>query len=158
MNIAFVSSQGGHSGQIKLIFTDEVIGNNNSIFVTETPNKDLSTKDNSFNKKFKTYYFRKDYLGINPFRYFFTMLRLMKIFRKENINLIITNGAHLSIPAIVGAKLLGIKTLYIETVIRVETTTWSAKACYPFADIFLVQHTNMIKKYGRKAKFVGGII
>lgn len=158
MNIALVSSQGGHSGQIKLIFTNEVIGNNNSIFITETQKSDLSIKENSFNGKFRTYFFKKDWLGINPFRYFITMMKLIKIFKKEKINFLVTNGAHLSIPAIIGAKLIGIKTLFIDTVIRVKTPDWAARASYPFSDIFLVQHPEMAKKYGKRARYVGGII
>jgi len=158
MNIAFVSSQGGHSGQIKIIFTNEVIGNNNAIFITETPDKDRKVKENSFNGKFKTYFFKKDNLGFNSFKYLIAILQLSKIFKKEKINLIITNGAQLSIPAVIAGKILGIKTLFIDTVIRVKTPNWSARACYPFSDIFLVQHENMKKKYGKKTEYHGGIV
>lgn len=158
MNIAFVSSQGGHSGQIKLIFTNEVIGNNKAIFITETPNEDRAPKDKSFNGKFRTYFFKKDHLGFNPFRYLSTMISLVKIFKREKIDLIVTNGAQLSIPAVIGAKLAGIKTLFIDTVIRVKTPNWSARASYFFSDIFLVQHKSMARKYGRKARYAGGIV
>ena len=158
MNIAFVSSQGGHSGQIKLIFNNEVIGDNGAIFVTETPDKDRRPKEKSFNQRFTTYLFKKDNLSFNPFKYLFTMMALMKLFKKEKINLIVTNGAQLSIPAVIAGKLMGIKTIFIDTVIRVETPNWSARACYFFSDIFLVQHKNMMKKYGRRAIFRGGIV
>jgi|SRR3989338_9224442 len=159
MNIAFITSQGGHSGQIKLIFTNEVIRNNNAIMITERPGVKNIVKKNAFNGKYPVYLFEKDILlKLNPINYFITLQRLMKIFRKEKIDLIITNGAQISIPAVIGAKLLGIKSLFIDTVIRVKTPNWSARACYPLADIFLVQHPGMIKKYGKKAKYYGGII
>jgi len=120
LNIAFVASQGGHSGQIKILFTKEVIGKHNAIFITETPNKDLSMKKNYFLGKFKVYFFKKDVLLFpEPIRYITTMLDLMKIFRKEKIDLIVTNGAQLSIPAIIATKFLGIKSIFIDTVIRV---------------------------------------
>ncbi len=157
INIALISSQGGHSGQIKIIFTPEVIGKNKAIFITETPGK-LNTTENSFQAKYRTYFFPKDTLGVNPFRYLKTMLKLMKIFRKEKIDLIITNGAQISLPVVIGAKLLGIRTLFIDTVIRVKSPNWSARASYPFSDIFLVQHPIMAKKYGKRAKYVGGIL
>lgn len=159
MKIAFVSSQGGHSGQIKLLFDKEVIGNNGAIFITETPKEDRTPKENSFKDKFTTYFFKKDYLlNINPYRYLKTLFELIKIFRKEKIDVIVTNGAQLSIPAVIGAKLLGKKVIFLETFIRVKTTTWSAKVCYPLSDIFLVQHPEMIKLYGPKAQFRGCII
>jgi UDP-N-acetylglucosamine:LPS N-acetylglucosamine transferase len=159
MNIAFVSSQGGHSGQIKLLFDREVIGKNNAIFITETPKKDISPIKNSFNNKFTTYFFIKDYLLIpNPYRYIKTFMNFIKLFKKEKIDMIVTNGAQLSIPAIIAAKVLRIKTLFIDTVIRVKTPNWSARACYIFSDIFLVQHPQMAKKYGKKAEYHGGIV
>ncbi len=158
MNIAFISSQGGHSGQIKLIFTPDVVGENNAIFITEKPGKDLAPKPNSFHGKFTTYYFPKDKLGFNAYRYLSTTKKLMKIFRKEHIDLIITNGAQLSISAVLAARLLGIRSIFMDTVIRVKTPNWSARACYPLVDLFLVQHPEMKKKYGKKAQYHGGVI
>ena len=159
MNIAFVSSKGGHLGQIKIIFTEEVIGKNNAILITEKSDSNKLIKKNSFHKKFSTYFFEKDILlKPNPITYFIAMLRLIKILKKEKIDLIVTNGAQIYIPAIIASKLLGIKSIFIDTIIRVKTPNWSAKFCYPFSNIFLVQHQNMIKKYGKKAIYVGGIL
>lgn len=159
MNITFVSSQGGHSGQIKIIFTNEVIGDNNAVLITERPKAKGHWKDKSFNGKFRTYFFEKDILlKLNPFSYLSAMIKLMKIFRDEKTEVVVTNGAQLSIPALIGAKLMGIKTVFIDTVIRVKTPNWSAKACYYFSDIFLVQHEEMIKKYGKNAIYAGGIL
>ena len=159
MNIAFVSSQGGHSGQIKIVFTNEVIGKNNAVLITERPKTNGIWKDNDFNNKFKTYFFEKDVLlKMNPFFYLSTMIRLIKIYKNENIDIVVTNGAQISIPALIGAKLMGIRTIFIDTVIRVKTPNWSAKACYYFSDLFLVQHEGMIKKYGKNARYFGGIL
>ncbi len=158
MNIAFIASQGGHSGQIHIIFTEEVIGRNRPILITEHPELAGTKKDKSFLKKYPVYYFRKDYLGFNPFRYLVAFLKLRDIFKKERISLMVTNGAQISIPAVIAAKTLKIKTIFIDTVIRVKTPNWSARACYFFSDIFLVQHRNMIKKYGKKARYEGGIL
>ncbi|MBI2632382.1 hypothetical protein HYW75_05240 [Candidatus Pacearchaeota archaeon] len=160
MNIALIASQGGHSGQMKIIFKPEVIGKNNIIFITEKEyqNQTFSIKDKYFLNKYRGYFFRKDYLSFYPLRYMKTILNLKKIFKKEKIDLIITNGAQLSIPSVIAAKLSNIKSLYIDTVIRVKTPNWSARASYLFSDIFLVQHQNMAKKYGKKARYFGGIL
>ena len=159
MNIAFVSSLGGHSGQIKIIFTNEVIGDNNAILITEKKKSNNEIKEKGFNNKFRVYYFEKDILlRMNPFTYLNTLFRLIKMLRKEKINLIVTNGAQISIPAVIAARILGIKSLFIDTIIRVKSPNWSAKFCYYFVDMFLVQHKNMISKYGKKAEYHGGIL
>jgi beta-1,4-N-acetylglucosaminyltransferase len=158
MNIAFVSSQGGHSGQIKLIFDSKTIEGNNAIFVTETPSKDLSPKRNSFNKKFTTYYFKKDWLFVYPHRYIIETFQMITLFKKEKIDLVITNGAQMSIPAVIAARFLGIKSIFMDTVIRVKSPNWSARVCYPLCNRFFVQHKSMIAKYGRKAEYHGGVL
>jgi UDP-N-acetylglucosamine:LPS N-acetylglucosamine transferase len=160
MKIAFISSKGGHLGQIKLIFTQEVIGSNTAVLITETEDDSkIGYENNSFLKKYKTYYFKKDkLLKIDPFNYLSATINLAKILKNEKIDLVVTNGAQISIPAVIAARFLGIKSIFIDTVIRVKTPNWSARACYPFVDKFFVQHKNMEKVYGRKAKYIGGII
>ncbi|MBI3333859.1 hypothetical protein HYZ97_00015 [Candidatus Pacearchaeota archaeon] len=159
LKIAFVASQGGHAGQMKLIFTKEVIGRHQALFVTETEKQNRAAQKNSFQEKYSTYFFRKDYLlALNPFRYFSTFLSLRKLFRKEQVTLVVTNGAQLSIPAVIAAKSLGIRVIFLDTFIRVKTPNWSARFCYFFSDRFLVQHESMKKKYGKKAEFHGSVL
>ena len=158
MRIAFVSSQGGHLGQIKIIFPNEVINGHYAILITEKNNEDLSPKEKIFNNKYRTYFFKKDYLRFNILKYIETLFKLMKIYKREKINLVVTNGAQISVPAVLGAKLFGIKTIFIDTFIRVKTPNWSARFSYPFSDIFLVQHKNMMEKYGKKARYEGSVL
>lgn len=158
MNIALVSSQGGHSGQMGIIFTPAVLGNHKTIFVTETPNADRKTKEHYFQQKYRTYFFEKDVLRVNPITYATTLWRLLSIFKKERTDVLITNGAQLSIPAVVAARLLGIHVIFLDTFIRVKTPNWSARFCYFFSHEFLVQHKNMAAKYGRRARFEGSVL
>lgn len=156
-NIAIITSQGGHLGQMKLLFSSEVIRRDNCILITEDIAPKVKTK--SFLGRYKTYFFKKDVLlKPNPLTYLRALFKLIKILRKEKIDIIFTNGAQLSIPAVIASRMLGIKSIFIDTVIRVKTPNWSAKASYPFANEFWVQHQNMAKKYGKKAKYVGGIV
>jgi len=156
-NIAIITSQGGHLGQMKLIFSSEVIRKDNCVLITE--NLKQGVKERYFLNKYRTYFFKKDVLlKLNPFSYLSTLFKLIRILKKEKINLIFTNGAQISIPCVIACKLLGIKSIFIDTVIRVKTPNWSARACYIFSNEFWVQHEQMAKKYGRKAKYVGGIV
>jgi UDP-N-acetylglucosamine:LPS N-acetylglucosamine transferase len=157
LNIAFISSKGGHLGQMRLIFTREVIGNNNAILITEDFKK-YGKYENQFLEKYPVYYFKPDWLKVYPWRYLLLIIQLAKIFRKEKINIIITNGAQISIPAVLAAKILRIRSIFMETIIRVKTTTWCGKFCYYFCDRFLVQHKEMIEKYGKKSEYHGGVL
>lgn len=157
--LALVSSLGGHSGQMKIFCTKEVLGNRNVLFITE---KQHIIKEYNEEKKFlgvhPIYYFRKDYLSIWPHRYLSTWWKLHNLFKKHQVKLIITNGAHLSIPAVLAAKSAGSKVMFIETFIRVKTPTLTGKFCYFFSDIFLVQHKQMAEKYGSRALWKGSVL
>ena len=156
-NIAIVTSKGGHLGQMQLLFNKDVIRDNNCILITE--DLEPNVKHKSFLGNYTTYFFKKDILlRLNPINYLITLFKLINLFRKERIDIIFTNGSQLSIPAVIAGRMLGIKTVFIDTVIRVKTPNWSAKASYPFADLFWVQHEQMAKKYGKRAKYVGGIV
>jgi UDP-N-acetylglucosamine:LPS N-acetylglucosamine transferase len=157
--VALVSSLGGHSGQMKIICTQEVLGNRTVLFITE---KQLITKEYKEEKKFldahPVYYFRKDYLGLWPQRYITTCWKLYKLFKKERVDIVITNGAHLSIPAVLAAKFLNKKVIFIETFIRVKTPTLTGRFCYFFSDVFLVQHKKIAQKYGVRAIWRGSVL
>ncbi len=160
MKIALIASQGGHLGQIHIIFTKKVLGKHGAVLITEHQDveKQGAFKEKSFLGKYRTYYFKKDHLGFNPFAYLSTIITLRRIFKKENVKCLVTNGAQISIPAVIAGKLSGVKTIFIDTVIRVKTPNWSARASYFFSDIFLVQHLDMMKKYGKRARHEGGVL
>ena len=52
----------------------------------------------------------------------------------------ISTGAGIAVPGFLAAKLLGIRTVYIESYARVESLSLAGKICYHLADRFLVQH------------------
>lgn len=160
MKIALIASQGGHLGQIRILFTKQVLGRHKPVLITETEDKkrQFSASENSFLGEYRTYYFKKDNLRFNPIKYLNTFISLKKIFKKENIQCIVTNGAQISIPSVIAAKILAIPVIFVDTVIRVKTPNWSARVSYFFSDIFLVQHESMAKKYGKKARYEGGIL
>ncbi len=148
MKIAFAVSAGGHLTQIQTIFTKEVIGNNEFIFLTE--------KNKKTEKMKKAYFFNP--LGYNPLAYLPALIKCIKIFKKERIKMIITTGAEIGLVAVIAGKLLRIKTIFIETIIRVKTPTLAGKLSYYFSDIFLVQNKGMERFYGKRALYKGGII
>lgn len=148
MTIALVSSAGGHLAQIKTIITREVLGNENYILITErAPHSQKKGNEILF-----------PYLKLNPFRFAIAIFQLYALFRRMHIHLVITTGADLGVAAMVAGRLLRIRTVFIETVIRVKTPTLTGRVAYYFSDIFLVQHPSLREVAGRKSIYRGGIL
>jgi beta-1,4-N-acetylglucosaminyltransferase len=147
--IAFAASAGGHLTEINMIFTSDLIGDVETIILTEETERTKNLKD-------KTYFFKQ--MGYNPFLYFSALLKCLKIFKREKVRLVITNGAEVGLPSMVAARLLGIKSVFIEIAGNVKTPSLYGKTIYPFANVFLTQTEELARRHGKKAKYVGGII
>ncbi|RKY56217.1 MAG: capsular biosynthesis protein [Candidatus Neomarinimicrobiota bacterium] len=93
----------------------------------------------------------------NPLRYLSVIPAIVKILLKEKPDLIISNGAEVAIPTLYIAKLFGIKIIFIESWCRINKPSTTGKLIYPIADVFLVQWRQLLKKYGKKARYEGGI-
>ena len=159
LHIALVASQGGHSGQMKIIADEAALAGRYRIFITEKQDiKEIGKSEKKFKSSYPLYLFRKDYLKWYPWRYVSAFFHLCSIYRAEEIDVLITNGAQLSIPAVVAAKMLNIKVIFIETFIRVKSPTLTGRFCYFFSDIFLVQHPAIARKYGSRAHWKGSVL
>jgi UDP-N-acetylglucosamine:LPS N-acetylglucosamine transferase len=77
---------------------------------------------------------------------------------KEKPDIVISTGAEIAIPSFVFAKIMRIKTIYLESWCRVKTKSGTGRILYFIADVFLVQWPNLINKYGKKAYYKGGVI
>lgn len=80
----------------------------------------------------------------NAIRNFFlawpTLLRL-------HPDLVVSDGAGVSVPFFLVAKALGIKTMYIECFDRIQMPTLSGRLCYPISDVFCVQWPQQLVAY-----------
>jgi beta-1,4-N-acetylglucosaminyltransferase len=84
---------------------------------------------------------------------------VLYILLKERPQVLVSTGdGQVTIPAFYLAKLLGIKTIFVELWARVTTPSITGKLTYPVADVFLVQWQEQLKNYGKKAKYEGAII
>lgn len=71
---------------------------------------------------------------------------------------VITTGAESGTAAIIAAKLLCRKTIFVETASRYRTRTMSARICYHLVNRFYVQTEEGLKLFGPKAEYIGGIL
>lgn len=148
MKISIISSSGGHLYKTHLL--KQWWGKYQHFWVT----KDDSLS-RSLLKKEKKYFahFPENRNLPNAIR---NLCLAFKILLKEKPDLVFSMGAGVAPPFFLVAKILKIKTIYMENFIFIDHATLSGKICYPLADNFIVQRKKLLNKYPR-AKYLGPI-
>ncbi|MEJ2598670.1 MAG: PssD/Cps14F family polysaccharide biosynthesis glycosyltransferase [Anaerolineales bacterium] len=77
---------------------------------------------------------------------------------REQPDVILSLGAEIAIPFFYLSKLLGIKTIYIESWCRVENLSLTGRLVYPVANQFWVQWPRLLDACGPKARYNGALI
>jgi UDP-N-acetylglucosamine:LPS N-acetylglucosamine transferase len=95
---------------------------------------------------------------LNPFAFTLNLLRLIRIFRKERPDAIVSTGAEIAIPAALIGKIQRIPLIYIECGAQVYTPSMTGRLLYYVADRFYVQWPELLEAYGPRAQFVGSLI
>jgi len=151
--ILIVLGSGGHTAQIlkllKLLgnrYEYEYVMNDNDVVsgkkikgkIYSIPNPRVY-EDNFFQKTFKLTH---------------GFFQALSILRKSRPSTIISAGPGLTFPLFIAAKLLNIKTIYLESWCHVNMKSLSGRLCYPLSDLFFVQWPELKKQYP-KAIYVG---
>jgi beta-1,4-N-acetylglucosaminyltransferase len=69
--------------------------------------------------------------------------------RRYRPNVVVSNGAGVAFPFFVAARLLGIRTVYIEDLGRISTRALTSRLCYPISDLFVLQVEEQRQLYPR---------
>jgi len=80
-----------------------------------------------------------------------------KILKKEKPDMIISTGAGVGVPFIWIGRLMGVASVYIESITRIERVSLSGFLVYHCVDKFLVQWPELAAKY-KKAEYHGRVI
>ena len=72
-----------------------------------------------------------------------------RVLWRSRASVIISAGPSMAIPLLWLGKLMGIKTIFIESWVRVHHGSITGRLVYPVADLFLVQWPTMKKVYPR---------
>lgn len=147
MKIALVCAPGGHLTEMFLLM--EAFEGHDLFFITH---KNSRSEQLEYRK-----YLLQD-IGTNVWRMIKTFFKTFNILKKEKPDLIISTGPEIAIPSFTIAKLIGIKTIYIESWCRVKTRSGTGRLLYYISDIFLVQWPDLLRQYGKKASFKGAVI
>lgn len=98
-----------------------------------------------------------DDLDTNIVRFLKLTLWSIGVVRRERPDVILSMGPHIALPFFLWGKVLGIKTIYIESWCRVENLSLTGRIAYLWVDEFWVQWPQLQAKYPR-AKYKGAVI
>ncbi|NJE12861.1 PssD/Cps14F family polysaccharide biosynthesis glycosyltransferase [Thermococcus sp. LS2] len=146
MKIALVCSHGGHLTE--MLYLMDAFRGHDVFFITYNHPR---TKALPYRK----YLFPN--FGENPFRVISHLPEIIRVIAREKPDVMVSNGAEIAIPFFYLGKILGIKTIFIECYTRVNEPTITGKLVYPISDYFFVLWPEMLQRYGKKAKYVGGL-
>ncbi len=149
MKICLVCSHGGHLTETLQIL--DAFKGHNIFFVTYH-----STRDQEVMAIARSYF--TDNIGTNVWRMFRSILWAIRILRNERPDVILSLGAEIAIPFFYLAKVMNIKTIFIEGLFRVSDLSKTGRLVYPVADVFLVQWPQLLKVCGAKAEYKGAVI
>ena len=97
-------------------------------------------------------------IGANIIRMLRATIWAWRVLRQERPEVIVSLGAEIAIPFFYLGKLMGVKTMYIESWCRVENLSRTGRVVYPVADAFWVQWPQLLEACGPKASCHGGVI
>jgi UDP-N-acetylglucosamine:LPS N-acetylglucosamine transferase len=80
------------------------------------------------------------------------------VLRSERPVAVVSTGAELAIPIFLIAKLLGIKTVFIESCCRVAHPSLTGRLVYPISDVFYVQWPSLLRRFGKRARYAGSLL
>lgn len=81
----------------------------------------------------------------------------IKVLRDERPDAVISTGAGVGLPFILCAKLMGIRTIFIESIARSEELSLTGRLCLPLADKLLSQSPDLARKH-KKLEFRGRVL
>ena len=117
----------------------------------------FATYDSARTRELERKYLLKN-IGRSPWRMLTAGFAAFRILLREKPDLVVSTGSEIAIPFFYIARLLRVRTLFIESWTRVIEPSGTGRLVYPASDVFLVQWPALLDKYGRKARYEGGIL
>jgi beta-1,4-N-acetylglucosaminyltransferase len=85
--------------------------------------------------------------------------KMFRLLLKIKPAIIVSTGAELAIPALYISRLFpGQRRIYMECSAQVFSPSLTGRLVYPVSDLFIVQWKTLLARYGKKARYVGGLI
>lgn len=80
-----------------------------------------------------------------------------RVIARERPTVVISTGAGVALPFLYFGRLLGLQTIYIESLARITDLSLTGRLVYPVVKEFLVQWPELAERY-RRARFRGQVV
>lgn len=149
MKIGLVCSHGGHLTE--MLELREAFAGHGVFYVTY-----ISERAETLAGHEQVYQLQN--IGVSPWRLLRAAWIAIRIFLRERPDLLVSTGSEIALPFFYLAWLLGIKTIFVESVCRLSTPSQTGRLVYPIATEFYVQWPALAPVYGPKARYAGGLL
>ena len=149
MKIAIVSTQGGHMTEILQLIN--AFEGHEIFFVTHH-----SIRDDELQAIASTHYVEN--MAEHPLQSPYIFYLALMIILRENPDAILSLGADIAFPFFFWGKLLGLKTIFIESFCRTENLSRTGRIAYWIVDVFWVQWPQVLNVSGPKARYMGSVV
>lgn len=149
MKIGLVCSHGGHLTETLQLL--EGFNGHDLFFATYHSSRDA----NIFS--IGNAYFTQN-IGLNGWRMVKAFVWSLVIIWREKPDVLLSLGAEIALPFMIWGRILGIKTIFIESWCRAESLSLTGRLVYRIVDRFWVQWPQLLDRCGKKAEFHGAVI
>jgi UDP-N-acetylglucosamine:LPS N-acetylglucosamine transferase len=77
--------------------------------------------------------------------------------RRERPDVVVSSGAAVAFPFFVAARVLRVRTVYVEVYDRIDLPTLTGRLCYPLSDLFVLQWREQERFYPR-GRLIGALL
>jgi UDP-N-acetylglucosamine:LPS N-acetylglucosamine transferase len=103
------------------------------------------------------------HFGDNWLRLFLTLMHATFVAARTLIafrpRVIVSTGSEIAVPFFYLGRLFGTYTIFVESLTRTTSGSWTGRLVWPFSDRFLVQWPSLLKWYGTdKAQYAGAVL
>lgn len=143
--VIFISSTGGHLSELMQL--KRIFNNYDYHIITEKTDTTIKLK-NEYGKRIDyLVYGARNYLFSYIFKFSYNVIKSFFLYLKIRPDVIVTTGAHTAVPICYIAKLFKKKIIFVESFARVNSKSMSGKMINKIADVFLVQHKELLDVY-----------
>jgi UDP-N-acetylglucosamine:LPS N-acetylglucosamine transferase len=79
-----------------------------------------------------------------------------RLLRERRPDVVLSTGAGVALPFFLAARVLGIRTVFLEVYDRIDSRSLSGRLCRPLSDLFLLQWERQRELYG-SGTVIGGL-
>lgn len=94
----------------------------------------------------------------NPIEFVKNLVRLIRIFRNERPDVVVSTGAEIAIPSVIIGKIFRARSIYVECGAQVAHPSVTGRVLCRFVDAFFVQWPELLPAYGGRARYAGSLI